>query len=159
MRDDVRRRPADTFAAREPRTPEEWDAYYTARWQWLRAPLGQPRGSERDKHEGSAVHRAVFDAHGAVLAVGRLHLIDAANARVRYVASAPACRRLGHGRTVMNVLEAAARRLGVRRVYLHARRDVVSFYLRLGYRATGAAPALYGTLAQTMMEKQITPRR
>ncbi len=151
------RKPPTGTAAREPRTAEEWEAYYSARWQWLRSPLGQPRGSERDEHEGSAVHRAVFDSSGAVLALGRLHPVDGGGARIRYVACDPAHRRLGHARTVMSALEDAARRLGVHRIHLDARRDAVSFYLRLGYRATGLAPTLYGKIAQKMMEKQIVP--
>ncbi len=144
-------------SARAPSTPDEWEAYFAARWEWLRAPLGQPPGSERDEYEDTAVHRAVFGPEGDVLAIGRLHLVDAANARVRYVGCDPDHRCRGLGRAVMGALEEAAYRRNIRRIHLHAREDAVSFYIRLGYRATGAAPTLYGKIPQTMMEKKLTP--
>jgi ABC-type Fe2+-enterobactin transport system substrate-binding protein len=52
---------------RSPISPSEWDAYFDLRWQILRQPWGQPRGSERDSED-------VIDAAGKSLACGRLHL-------------------------------------------------------------------------------------
>ena len=52
----------------------------------MRAPWGQPRGSERDALEQDAVHRLLCDANGKVVAVGRLHRSGDQDARfVAYI--------------------------------------------------------------------------
>ena len=52
-----------------PQTEEEWEHYYEIRWQVLRAPLQQPRGSEKDEYEQHAWHRMVKDEQGNVVGV------------------------------------------------------------------------------------------
>lgn len=145
-------------APRAPETAVEWEAYYAARWMWLRAPLGAARGSEKDEDEAVALHRAVFDPRGRVLALGRLHAVDDAEAQVRYVAAAPEEQRRGLGRAILHALETVAAERGTRRIFLHARPDAIAFYKRMGYRPTGPGPLLLDTIPQTRMEKTIQAR-
>lgn len=39
------------FQVSTPQSSEDWQAYYQLRWQVLRAPWGEPRGSEQDDLE------------------------------------------------------------------------------------------------------------
>src|SRR5437868_8913026 len=71
---------------RSPASPAEWDAYFDLRWRLLRHPWGQPRGSERDSLEDSAIHLLATDDTGRALACGRLHLNSPTEAQVRYMA-------------------------------------------------------------------------
>jgi GNAT superfamily N-acetyltransferase len=85
---------------RPPQTDEEFARYYDLRWQILRAPWRQSRGSERDELETTADHAAVFDERGAVLAIGRLHLNSPTEAQIRYMAVADVVRGQGVGRQI-----------------------------------------------------------
>ena len=59
----------------EPQTPEEFKQYYSLRYEILRKPWGQPKGSERDEGEEASIHRMIIDKKtGNVLAGGRLQI-------------------------------------------------------------------------------------
>jgi hypothetical protein len=47
---------------------------FNLRWRILRAPCGQPRGSEGDSAEESAFHLLLLDPAGKAVACGRSHL-------------------------------------------------------------------------------------
>jgi hypothetical protein len=70
-----------------PETPEQFDEYFELRWRVLRAPWHQPRGSERDELNASADHVSVYDVNKRLIGVGRLHLNNATEAQIRYMAS------------------------------------------------------------------------
>ena len=56
----------------EPQTPEEFKQYYSLRYEILRKPWGQTKGSERDEDEETPIHRIIIDKKtGNALAVGR----------------------------------------------------------------------------------------
>jgi predicted GNAT family N-acyltransferase len=140
---------------RAPQTDDEFARYYDLRWQILRAPWGQPRGSERDALEPTADHAAIFDERGAVLAVGRLHLNSPAEAQIRYMAVANAARGQGLGRQIVEHLEAAARQRGASVIVLNAREAVAAFYQRLGYEVIGPGPTMFGAIAHVRMQKRL----
>ena len=52
------------YHLRVPQTEEELDAYYHFRWEMLRKPLHQPKGSERDAWDAMAHHQMVVDEEG-----------------------------------------------------------------------------------------------
>ena len=140
---------------RSPHTPDEWGRYFELRWRVLRAPWGQPHGSERDDLETAAFHAAIWDHDGFPVAVGRLHLNAPAEAQVRYMAVAPAADRQGHGRRILAALEAEARRRAVITVVLNARETARAFYERHGYLPSGDAPTLFGDVAHVRMVKPL----
>lgn len=60
------------YHLRVPQTEEELERYYQFRWEMLRKPLHQPKGSERDGWDALAHHQMVVDEEGNLVAVGRL---------------------------------------------------------------------------------------
>ncbi len=59
------------YHLRVPQTAEELESYYQFRWEMLRKPLHQPKGSERDAWDAMAHHQMVVDEEGNLVAVGR----------------------------------------------------------------------------------------
>lgn len=62
------------YHLRVPQTEEELERYYQFRWEMLRKPLHQPKGSERDAWDAMAHHQMVVDEEGNLVAVGRLYI-------------------------------------------------------------------------------------
>ena len=99
----------DKLILRSPASPSDWDIYFDLRWRILRAPWGQPRGSERDSAEESAFHLLLLDPAGKAVACGRLHLNNPDEAQVRYMAVDEDVRGRGYGGRILKALEAQAR--------------------------------------------------
>src|SRR5215211_5987960 len=97
---------------RSPQTDEEFAHYYELRWRVLRAPWGEPPGSERDELEEAAEHAFIQNDDGEPLAVGRLHFNSPEEAQIRYMAVAEPSRGQGLGRRIVKHLEAIARERG-----------------------------------------------
>lgn len=140
--------------ARPPQSDDEFERYYELRWRVLRAPWGQPRGSERDELEERSDHALILGDSGAALAAGRLHLNSPDEAQIRYMAVAETARGQGLGRRIVDYLEGVARQKGVRRIVLNARNEVAGFYTGLGFEAIGPGPTMFGTVAHVRMQKQ-----
>ena len=135
-----------------PTTPAEWQDYYQFRWQQLRAPWQQPPGSEQDEHEEQATHRMIVDEHHQVLAVGRLHQLDAVSGQIRYMAVSEAHQGQQLGRRLLRALEQQAYQAGYRQLQLNARESAVGFYRKLGYQERSEAPTQFG-IGHKRMEK------
>jgi thioesterase domain-containing protein len=136
-----------------PQTPEQWQAYYTLRWQVLRAPWQQPLGSEQDELEQQAHHVMLTDSQGALQAVGRLHLLDNTTGQIRYMAVADSARGKGAGSMILQALEQHAVCLGLQQLQLNAREQAVGFYQQYGYQQAGPAASLFGIAHQKMNKK------
>lgn len=139
---------------REPATVKEWEAYYDLRYRIMRAPLGQPRGSERNDGDADGIHFALYE-DGKLLAIARLDNSDTAVAQVRFVAVEESCQGRGLGKKIMLATENASREKGVEKVVLHARDYAVDFYLNLGYTLIGPSYKLFGVLQHFLMEKAL----
>ncbi|KKO46362.1 thioesterase [Arsukibacterium ikkense] len=137
-----------------PLTPEHWQAYYQLRWQVLRAPWQQPKGSEQDELEPQAWHLMLTDGGGAVQAVGRLHQLADKTGQIRYMAVAESARGKGAGARILRELELQAICLGLQVLYLNARQDAVGFYQKQGYQLAGNAEPMFG-IAHRRMAKQL----
>ncbi|WP_333608344.1 bifunctional GNAT family N-acetyltransferase/hotdog fold thioesterase [Arsukibacterium sp.] len=137
-----------------PNTPEQWQSYYTLRWQILRAPWQQPVGSERDSLEESAVHRMIQTAKGEVVAVGRLHMLPDAVAQIRYMAVDDAWQGQGAGALILRELEQEAIKRYCQLLTLNAREQAIGFYQRLGYHISGEAAPLFG-IRHVQMQKRL----
>jgi GNAT superfamily N-acetyltransferase len=141
-----------------PETAEELDEYFELRWRALRAPWGQPPGSERDEHEDAAHHVTAKLPSGQLAGIGRLHRTGAAEAQIRYMATEAQYRGRGVGGAILSRLEALARADGARRIVLNARDGAVGFYARRGYSVVGLGPTLFGRIMHSAMEKTLDPR-
>jgi ribosomal protein S18 acetylase RimI-like enzyme len=138
---------------RSPGSPSDWDVYFDLRWRILRAPWGQPRGSERDSAEKSAFHLLLLDSDGKTTACGRLHLNNPNEAQVKYMAVDEDFRGRGYGGRILQALESEAGRRGARKIVLNSRENALEFYIRHGYRVIGEAETLFGVIRHVRMEK------
>ncbi|HHJ14693.1 MAG TPA: GNAT family N-acetyltransferase [Gammaproteobacteria bacterium] len=143
------------FEVRAPRDEQEYQAALRLRWEVLRAPWDQPRGSECDEGEDQARHRIAVAADGRVLATGRIHRLGPGKAQIRYMAVHPQLRRHGFGRAILQALEQDARQRGEYQIELHARETSLAFYQHMGYRVLGASHVLFGCIRHYHMEKRL----
>lgn len=127
-----------------PQTEAQWQAYYQLRWQVLRAPWNQPKGSEQDESESVAFHRMICNEAGEVVAVGRLHQVDEHTAQVRYMAVSDQWQGHGLGALLLQQLEQVALEQGMQRIILNARDSAAGFYQKAGYSYSEPAKALFG---------------
>lgn len=139
---------------REPRTSEEWRAYYNLRWQVLRAPWQQPRGSEKDELDDEALHHMIID-NQQVIAVGRVHFIDAHTAQIRYMAVAPEYEKRGYGKQLLLSLEKSVKENNIHEIILHARESVTGFYEKQGYIIIRPSHTLFKKIKHYLMIKKI----
>lgn len=139
---------------RTPLNQNEYADYYLLRWQVLRAPWKQAKGSEKDELEDNATHRmAILD--DKIIAVGRLHFIDKTTAQIRYMAVAKDFMKKGFGTKILASLEDAARDNNYETIFLHAREVSVSFYKKRGYQLIEKSHLLFNEIQHYKMQKQI----
>lgn len=138
-----------------PQTKDDFARYFDLRWRVLREPWGQARGTERDALETESWHRMACLCGRIPVGVARLHLIDPAQAQIRYMAVEPVCRHRGIGSALLESLEAQARELGAAEIILMARDEALGFYARMGYAVTGPAHTLYGSIPHHAMGKRL----
>ena len=143
--------------ALEIRTPineHEWNAYYSLRYEVLRAPLGQPLGSERNEGDATGIHFALYE-DDILKAIARLDLQDQQIAQVRFVAVDQECQGKGFGLKIMQATEVKAKEMGIQKMILHARDYAVEFYIKQGYQNLGASYKLFDVLQHYLMEKNL----
>ncbi|QDT74864.1 putative N-acetyltransferase YjcF [Lacipirellula limnantheis] len=139
-----------------PRTAEEFERYFALRWQVLRDPFQQPRGSERDDLDrpGSGTeHAVIFGDSGEAIAAGRIQLNSPEEAQIRYMAVAESRRGEGLGRLIVRRLEEIARQRGAKYAVLNARDEAVGFYRALGYIVVGVGPTIFGSVTHSRMQR------
>ena len=141
----------------EPISANEYLEYYELRWQLLRAPWQQPRGSEKDEYDPSAFHRVIYDKDHKPVAIGRLHIVTNKIAQIRYMAVVPAMQGRGLGSSILQALERIAQEQLISSLQLNARESAAGFYSKHGYRVTGKAATLFNAIGHFRMEKQIRP--
>lgn len=137
---------------RSPKTSTEWDDYYALRYRVLRAPLGQPPGSERNEGDANGIHFALYD-DGVLQAIARLDQNNEHTSQVRFVAVESATQGKGYGRLIMLATEAHSKANGNTKMILHARDYAVDFYLKLGYTLIEPSYKLFDVLQHFLMEK------
>jgi ribosomal protein S18 acetylase RimI-like enzyme len=147
--------PSSAPIIRVPSDDLEWQALMELRWRVLRAPWGQPRGSEQDAFESQAIHRVAVVEPGKIIGTGRLHNIGEREGQVRYMAVDDAWRNRGIGSALLAALELAAFHQGMDSVFLEARESGIAFYQRHGYVVTGAGKVMFGEIRHVRMIKQL----
>ncbi|VAW82639.1 hypothetical protein MNBD_GAMMA13-1447 [hydrothermal vent metagenome] len=137
---------------RAPRTEQEWQRYYELRWRILRAPW-QQQGPDRDATDDSSIHRMLSQANGCVLAVGRLHRVDNANAQIRFMAVDADQQHRGYGTLLLQSLEQVAMDMSLNTVILQARENAVPFYRHQGYNMVEKSFLLFDEIQHYLMKK------
>lgn len=141
---------------RAPKTVQEWESYYDLRFRILREPWNQPRGSERNDGDVTALHFAVWE-NGKPLAVARMDETEETGVvQVRFVAVKSNQQGRGFGKTIMLEVEKTAKEQNNRqKIVLHARESAVEFYKSLGYSVVEKSYLLFDEIQHYLMEKEI----
>ncbi|QOL26009.1 YiiD C-terminal domain-containing protein [Thalassotalea sp. LPB0316] len=138
-----------------PSSKDEFARYYEFRYQQLRAPWSQPKGSELDEFEASSFHFMLTDDNNHIIGIARLHQVNLQVGQVRYVAVDPNAQGQGLGRRLMAACEQQAKALGLSEIELNAREVALNFYLALGYQNLGQSHLLYGEIQHFSMRKSL----
>ena len=141
----------------EPQTPEEFNKYYNLRFEILRKPWGQTKGSERDNDDEISHHRMIFDEiTGDTIAVGRLQFNTKEEAQIRYMAVADNYQGQRLGSKIVTALEDIALDKGASRIILQARSNAVQFYQSNGYEIVKKTHLLFDEIQHWLMKKELT---
>lgn len=139
---------------REPKTKEEFDSYYQLRWELLRKPWNQPKGSEKDDLEENSYHIAAFYKN-KIVGIGRLHKNNNEEGQIRYMAVSKNYQGKGIGKAILYKLHEKAKQLKLKRIVLNARKNAVGFYKKAGYKKAGKAHTLFGEIEHFKMESNL----
>lgn len=139
----------------QPKTPEEFEKYYNLRWRNLRAPWNQPKGSEKDDKEETAIHLMVCESEGIPIGIGRAHFNREDEAQIRYMAVEEDQRGKGIGALILSELEKKTKERGAKYIILNARDTAVKFYERYGYKILKQAHTLFGSIPHFEMRKEL----
>jgi N-acetylglutamate synthase-like GNAT family acetyltransferase len=145
----------DSFQIGTPESEGDFVHYYDLRWRILRAPWGQPKGSEKDEHENNAYHVCAKFVSGEIIGVGRLHTISPGVAQIRYMAIDENYRNQGMGKRIYLYLEYKAKQSGIKTIIVDARENAVGFYQSMGFRITGIGHTLFNQIKHKVMEKEL----
>jgi len=122
------------YKIKAPETEKELEQYYQFRYEQLRKPLGKPPGSERDELEDVSIHRMMIDSSNNIVATGRLHFNGEKEGQIKQLAVDESCQKKGLGTKMLQELEKVAKEKGAEEMAIHGREDVLSFYLKNGYK-------------------------
>ncbi len=143
-----------SFEIREPETKAELEQYYQLRWKILRKPWNQPKGSERDELDNSAM-KIIAVENGKVVGCGRGHLNSKEQGQIRYMAVDKSFQRQGIGTELLKTLEIKLKNNGAKKIVLKAREKAVSLYEKQGYEIYKEGEILFGEIKHFWMRKRI----
>jgi len=138
-----------------PESPADFEKYYQLRWEVLRAPWQQPRGSEKAADDASATHALLLNEKEEAIGVCRLHLQTPAEAQIRFMAIRPDYQGQGLGQKLLQYLEEKARAAGARFITLQARENAVRFYEKCNYTVLEKTHLLFGSIQHYKMQKEL----
>lgn len=139
----------------EPVSQEDFEKYYQLRWEVLRKPWNQPKGSEKDENENTSIHVMAMDDAGECVGVSRLQFNSAEEAQVRFMGVRDDQQGKGVGKKLMHYLEEKAREKGAKKIMLQARENAVAFYLSIGYEVEEKSFLLWGIIQHFRMGKNL----
>lgn len=137
----------------KPRTAEDLESIFDLRYEVLRKPWNQPRGSEKDLLENDAIQAMMLDEAGKTIAAGRLQMNSVTEAQVRYMCVKLSNQKLGLGTYILEYLEHEAKIRNAETIVLNARKEVSTFYIKFGYIKIAEAPTLFGSIEHIKMQK------
>jgi len=141
----------------EPNSSAEFEQYYNLRYEVLRKPWLQPKGSEKDDGDKSSIHRMIIDeSNGKAVAVGRLQFNTSEEAQIRYMAVSDNYQLKGYGNIIVKTLEDIALNKGIRNIILQARGNALKFYWKNGYEIIEKSYLLFDEIQHWLMVKKIT---
>jgi N-acetylglutamate synthase-like GNAT family acetyltransferase len=140
---------------RSPQNQTEWQAYFELRFDILRAPWGQAKGSEQTTDEAQHQHFAFFNDANQIIGVGRLDQTAPQVGQVRFMAVAANQQGKGIGKAIMDEIQAVCKAQGCLQIILHAREVALPFYQKLGYQLVEPSHLLFGEIQHYLMQKTL----
>jgi len=137
---------------RSPQNEHELADYYELRWQLLRKPWGETKGSERDQFEDSS-HHIIAVEKNKIIGVARLQEINPQQLQLRYMAVAENTQKKGIGKAIVFYAEQYAQQHDYREIFLHARESAVGFYSHLNYQQLEKSYLLFDDIQHYKMHK------
>ena len=138
-----------------PKSIQEYKFYFQLRWEILRKPWGQPKGSERDKSDSSAIHRMILDKDGHIIGVGMLLLNSFQEAQIRFMAVSKNSQRMNVGTLLIESLESIACEPKCSLLILQSRENSVKFYEKNGFKVIEKSYLLFGEIQHFLMQKKL----
>ncbi len=137
----------------EPSTDEQWEQYYTIRYEVLRKPWNQPVSSTKDETEDQSNHFLVADENENYVAAGRLQFNSTVEAQIRSMAVTKENQGKKIGSLLLNFLEEKAREKRIEKIILDARENAIEFYKANGYEIYEKSYLLFDTIQHFKMSK------
>lgn len=135
-----------------PETEEDFKPYYQLRYEVLRKPWNQPKGSETDEYESTSFHFCLLtDKH--IVGVARLQLNSPTQAQVRFMAVKIEFQGYGLGELLLNQCHFTTTEKNAKEVFLQARENALNFYKRNGYTLIEKTHLLFGEIQHYSMIK------
>ena len=138
-----------------PKSIQEYKFYFQLRWEILRKPWGQPKGSERDKSDSSAIHRMILDKDGHIIGVGMLLLNSFQEAQIRFMAVSKNSQGMNVGTLLIESLESIACERKCSLLILQSRENSVKFYEKNGFKVIEKSYLLFGEIQHFLMQKKL----
>jgi len=138
---------------REPKTEQDFELYYDLRWQILRKPWNQLKGSEQDETDKDSIHIIAIKGD-KVIGCGRGNLNTKEQAQIRYMAVDENFQGQGIGLRILIALEEELTENGAKEIILKAREKAVSLYKKNGYKIYEEGEILFGEIKHYWMRKK-----
>ena len=114
-----------------------FDEAVSLRDEILRKPLNLQFEPEDLAQEWNSYHLAYYDDKNSLQACLVLKPLEESMIKMRQVAVRENLQKQGIGTLLVNECEAFCDKIGFKRIILHARKDAVPFYKKLGYKTQG----------------------
>ncbi len=137
-----------------PLSKEDFELMYNLRWNVLRKPWNQPKGSEKDDIENEAYPFVVIFQNKTV-ATARLHKNNEEEGQIRYLAVEEGYRNQRIGSKLVRYIEGFATCLGIKSIMLNARKTAKEFFEQLEYEIIGEGPLLFDEIEHFIMHKEL----
>ena len=132
---------------------EEYKQVLKLRDEILRRPLGLKFSQDELDKEKNNMHMAAFE-DDQMLGCCMLVQEDPQTVRLRQMAVVNDVQGKGIGRALMQFAENLARDRGYKRITMHARKNAVGFYEKMGYKKFGSE-FMEITIPHVVMEKEL----
>ena len=141
---------------KHPITREDFKAYYALRYDVLRKPWGQAKGTEKDDYEVISDHiMAVDDQTGQILGVVKLFEKEPGIGWFSHLAVESSHQNKGIGSLLVRTVEQAAAEKGFKVIGCMSRLNTTKYFERFGYQIAGLPSHYFGTIQVAWMEKSV----
>ena len=143
------------FKIASPKSIQEFKYYFQLRWEILRKPWGQPKGSERDESDSMGIHKMILDKDGHIIGVGMLLLNSLQEAQIRFMAVSENSQGMKVGTLLIECLELIACERKCSLIILQSRENSVKFYEKNGFKVIEESYLLFGEIQHFLMQKKL----